>query len=114
MTDAIREKAKEAAVRPFARAFCCPPNGCDAPQQTCDAHSGNEVFDKRILAALGPALDAYEATMWQTMESAPKDGWFLAEWEDGWIELMGPHFHRGPGCRRWRPLPLPPKEETRP
>jgi hypothetical protein len=67
MTDAIREKAFEVAMTamldPQMLRFCAA-GGAD----------GEEFARAFLNSKLRAAIDAFEAAMWQTMESAPKNG----------------------------------------
>jgi hypothetical protein len=113
MTDAIREKAIEAAAKSLANR---------------DGHDWQDMppYREGYMAAARAAIAAYKAAMWQPMDSARRTGerilvshgpagepataYWSHNWRD-WVSMGSPL--PDDQDRRWRPLPLPPKEETK-
>jgi hypothetical protein len=106
MTDAIREKAIEAAALASAneqrRDVGLPPLEV----------LGTDMTSELVRRYTRVAIDACEAAMWQTMDSALRDGTrFLAQWDDGFV-MSADVDCLGFSClRRWRPMPLPPEDK---
>jgi len=141
MTDAIREKAIEAAARALLENAPGNQSGALLPFE-----EQPRSVQEKLIADATVVVDAFEAAMWQPMESARKSGktvllglrnrlgnWrtFCGCWlsqtdidddfeepklfKPGWYETAEETEECWPvSPTHWRPLPLPPKEENKP
>jgi hypothetical protein len=89
------------------------------------SQSFSEFIDQAA-DALESMMRRVDAMRWQTIETAPKDGWILVAeepWEPGpydayaahwhtdgyWMARCGQHVTESPEPTHWQPLPEPPR-----